>query len=159
MSAKQSKGEVDNQEIDENKLEHEQVLNGFSLQYKLIIDESNNDSPVSIWFSTIELCNEKFRNTDMYSTASINSDSFEVNAISYIQDQNSFGGEFTCYQDYIFDRYNTEKLYCSLCQTIDLVLISEIVKQKFGGLSGLKTLEVYCKDNGINYDYKCRYQE
>ncbi|MGB7594974.1 MAG: hypothetical protein WBL80_05365 [Erysipelotrichaceae bacterium] len=137
----------------------EEHMVGFSMEYQIIIDESDPDSPIKLWFDTFDICNEKLRNTEMYTTATVKSNYFEVYAISHIQCDYSFGGEFTCYEKYIFDRLNTEKFYQSLDQSTDLIRLSEIVKEKFGGHSGLKTLEEYCREKDIKYEYTHRYEE
>jgi hypothetical protein len=150
---------IDHQNIEDDKSDNEQFIAGFDLEYWIVIDESDHKSPIKVLFDTFDLCNETFNNTEMLSSATVKSHYFEVYAISVIQCKDSLGGEFTCYERYVFDRVNTKKFYQSLSQSFDFVILSEIIKLKFGGPSGLKTLEAYCKENDITYDYTHRYQE
>jgi len=122
-------------------------------------DEYTADSSVNTCSWGIDLCNEKLENIEIHASASVSGNRFEAHALSYVKCENYLGGEFTTDESYIFDRLNTEKFYNSLEQSADLPRLSEIIKQRFGGIRGLRILEEYCKEKDILYSYTDIFRE
>jgi hypothetical protein len=159
MRKEPTQHKIDKQGKQEVESENASFIAGFELEYKILIDESNLDSPIDIWFNNFDLCNEKLENIEVHSSATVNNTCFEANSTSYVKCDNYIGGEFTTNQSYVLDQLNTEKFYRSLDPSFDLIRISEIIQQKFGGLSGLTKLEEYCKEKEIEYQYTDLFRE
>ncbi len=105
------------------------------------------------------LCDASLDYVQIHAFAKVSDTYFEINATNHVQCDHSFGGGFTSYHHYVFDPVNSAKFYQSLVCTSDLVLLSQLIKQRFGDPDGLMKLENHCQERSIVYHYTYRSEE
>lgn len=102
------------------------------------------------------LCDDNLEYVRINATATVSSSYFEINSVNIVKCDHAFGGEFTSYHHYVFDQKNAIRLYQSLGESLDLVIITKLIKRKFGSNEGLLKLDDYCKERTIEYLYTYR---
>jgi len=137
----------------------ESIKNSFEIEIKLIFDEFNPKVKPKLWISSFSLCDEKLPGIEIHVWAKMDPYCFDVTSTSYVECDDSFGGEFTMERHYQFDTINTKKFYQSLDNNFDRIVVLEIIKQKFSGTTGLAALEAYCQEKLIDYQYTTHSQE